>query len=131
MLLAERLLNPLGMTHSGAAGLGAGTFLPGHFGDREVGHRDHPVPGPGGVSVTIVDLARYAQACLAPAADTARRRRHHGIGTEHLLLALFQDAESPAASTLAAFGMTHEDTTAKILQAWTAAAEASRRETSQ
>jgi len=50
-----------------AAGrLGAGTLLPGHFRDREVGHRDHPVPGPGGVSVTIEDLARYAQACLHP-----------------------------------------------------------------
>jgi serine-type D-Ala-D-Ala carboxypeptidase/endopeptidase len=322
-LLADRLLNPLGMTHSGAGRLGAGTFLPGHFRDREVGHRDHPVPGPGGVSVTIEDLARYAQACLhpprtplgaaitaaqapqvrigpsreqalawvvvdgnrrghgggtagftscliidprpgravavmasshgrtlAPAAllalsgsdprqalarsarpaierftgrareavrdsrEQARERGHHeaapghlllalceqpqalaaqvlrtagvdrsaveqlavadggqpadgagehstpvtsevvftpgavdvlrqagteadnlghrGIGTEHLLLALFQDAESPAASTLAAFGLTHEDTTAEIQQARTAAAaEASRRETSE
>lgn len=56
---------------------------------------------------------------------------HRGIGTEHLLLALFQDAECPAASTLAAFGMTHEDTMAKIQQARAAAAaEASRRETS-
>ena len=54
------------MTHSGAGRLGAGTLLPGHFRDREVGHRDHPVPGPGGVSVTIEDLARYAQACLHP-----------------------------------------------------------------
>jgi CubicO group peptidase (beta-lactamase class C family) len=66
VLLAERLLHPLGMTHSGAGGLGAGTLLAGHFRDREVGHRDHPVPGPGGVSVTIEDLARYAQACLRP-----------------------------------------------------------------
>jgi len=66
VLLAERLLQPLGMTHSGASRLGAGTLLSGHFRDREVGHRDHPVPGPGGVSVTIEDLARYAQACLHP-----------------------------------------------------------------
>jgi serine-type D-Ala-D-Ala carboxypeptidase/endopeptidase len=64
VLLADRLLHPLGMTHSGASGLGAGTLLSGHFRDREVGHRDHPVPGPGGISVTIDDLARYAQACL-------------------------------------------------------------------
>lgn len=42
------------------------TFLPGHVGGREVPHRDHPVPGPGGVHVTIDDLALYTSACLSP-----------------------------------------------------------------
>jgi CubicO group peptidase (beta-lactamase class C family) len=66
VMLAERLLHPLGMAHSGASRLGSGILLSGHFRDREVSHRDHPVPGSGGVSVTIEDLARYAQACLRP-----------------------------------------------------------------
>ena len=62
----------------------------------------------------------------------ARERGHHEAGPEHLPLALFQDAESPAASTLAAFGMTHEDTTAKVQQARAAAvAAADRRETAE
>ncbi len=64
--------------------------------------------------------------------QTGRPRSGPAGWAERLLLALFQDAESPAASTLAAFGMTHEDTTAKIRQARAAAAaEASRRETAE
>ena len=67
-LLSERLLEPLGMTSSGA-GQRAGTpLLPGHVRGREVPHRDHPVPGPGGVRATAGDLARYVRACLCPPA---------------------------------------------------------------
>lgn len=67
-LLSERLLDPLGMTGSGAGQRAGGPLLPGHVRGREVPHRDHPVPGPGGVRVTASDLARYAQACLDPPA---------------------------------------------------------------
>ena len=85
--------------------------------------------------ITLRQLATHTSGLprIAPNFDVRQADLgHHGTGTEHLLLALFQDAESPAASTLAAFGMTHEDTTAKIQQARAAAAaEASRRETSQ
>jgi D-alanyl-D-alanine-carboxypeptidase/D-alanyl-D-alanine-endopeptidase len=65
-LLSERLLRPLEMTGSGMGKPDDATFLPGHVGGREVPHRDHPVPGPGGVHVTIDDLARYTCACLSP-----------------------------------------------------------------
>lgn len=65
-LLSDQLLGPLAMSGSGARRGRAGTFLPGHVRGREVPHRDHPVPGPGGVHVTAGDLARYADACLHP-----------------------------------------------------------------
>ncbi|MEA5363011.1 serine hydrolase domain-containing protein [Amycolatopsis sp., V23-08] len=64
-LVTERLLDPLGMTHSGVGSCGAGTLLPGHADGREVLHWDHPL-GAGGVEATIEDLARYARACLFP-----------------------------------------------------------------
>jgi ATP-dependent Clp protease ATP-binding subunit ClpA len=44
---------------------------------------------------------------LRQAGTEADNLGHRGIGTEHLLLALFHDAEGPAASTLAAFGMAY------------------------
>jgi ATP-dependent Clp protease ATP-binding subunit ClpA len=89
------------------------------------GEHSTPVAGEVGFTPGAVEVLRQA-------GTEADNLGHRGIGTEHLLLALFQDAERPAASTLAAFGMTHEDTTAKIQQARAAAsAEASRRETSQ
>jgi CubicO group peptidase (beta-lactamase class C family) len=62
-LMTERLLAPLGMTHSGVARRGAGTLLPGHAADRDAPRWDHPW-GAGGVEATIADLARYASACL-------------------------------------------------------------------
>lgn len=67
-LLRDRLLDPLGMTDSSAGQRAGRPLLPGHVRGREVPHRDHPVPGPGGVRVTAGDLARYAQACLDPPA---------------------------------------------------------------
>jgi ATP-dependent Clp protease ATP-binding subunit ClpA len=83
---------------------------------------DHGTPGEMVFTPAAVDVLRQA-------GTEADNLGHRGVGTEHLLLALFQDAESPTASTLAAFGMTHEDTTAKI-QARVAAG-ASGRETSE
>jgi DNA-directed RNA polymerase specialized sigma24 family protein len=63
-----------------------------------------------------VDYAERA-ALLAELARLPRRQRAVLVLRYYEALALFQDAESPAASTLTAFGMTHEDTTAKIQQA--------------
>jgi CubicO group peptidase (beta-lactamase class C family) len=64
-LLTQRLLAPLGMTHSGVGQGGAGTLLPGHAGDRQAARWEHPW-GAGGVEATITDLARYARASLYP-----------------------------------------------------------------
>jgi serine-type D-Ala-D-Ala carboxypeptidase/endopeptidase len=65
VLMNERLLAPLGMTHSGVGQRGEGTLLPGHAAGRQVLRWDHPW-GAGGVEATIADLARYARACLSP-----------------------------------------------------------------
>jgi serine-type D-Ala-D-Ala carboxypeptidase/endopeptidase len=65
VLLTERLLAPLAMTHSGVGQRGAGTLLPGHAGDHQAPRWEHPW-GAGGVEATIADLARYARACLFP-----------------------------------------------------------------
>ena len=119
--LAAQVLRTAGLTRSAVEQLavaGAGQPAAG------AGKHGTPVTGEVGFTPGAVDVLRQA-------GTEADNLGHRGIGTEHLLLALFQDAESPAASTLAAFGMTHEDTTAKIQQARAAAAEASRRETSQ
>jgi CubicO group peptidase (beta-lactamase class C family) len=66
-LIAERLLEPLGMSHSGIWSNGRGLSLPGHDSNGEVPHWDPPL-GAGGVQSTIGDLARYALACLNPPA---------------------------------------------------------------
>ena len=65
-LLAERLLGPLGMTHSGVGRAGGGTRVKGHADGKPAGHWDHALPGPGAVEATIGDLARYLAASLAP-----------------------------------------------------------------
>jgi D-alanyl-D-alanine-carboxypeptidase/D-alanyl-D-alanine-endopeptidase len=65
VLLTERLLAPLAMTHSGVGRHGEGTVLPGHAGDRPAPRWEHPW-GAGGVEATIADLGRYAQASLFP-----------------------------------------------------------------
>jgi CubicO group peptidase (beta-lactamase class C family) len=65
-LLAERLLGPLGMTHSGVGGAGRGTRLTGHAAGKPAGHWDFALPGPGAVEATIGDLTRYLAACLTP-----------------------------------------------------------------
>jgi len=65
VLVTERLLAPLAMTHSGVGQRGEGTPLPGHAADRQVPRWDHPW-GAGGVEATVADLARYARAGLFP-----------------------------------------------------------------
>lgn len=65
VLITERVLAPLAMTHSGVGHHGEGTLLPGHAGAGEAPRWDHPW-GAGGVEATIADLARYARACLFP-----------------------------------------------------------------
>jgi CubicO group peptidase (beta-lactamase class C family) len=65
LLMTERLLAPLAMTHSGVGQRGRGSLLPGHAAGRQVPRWDHPW-GAGGVEATIADLARYARACLFP-----------------------------------------------------------------
>jgi CubicO group peptidase (beta-lactamase class C family) len=65
-LLAERLLRPLAMSHSGVGGAGRGTRLTGHAAGKPAGHWDFALPGPGAVEATIGDLARYLSACLTP-----------------------------------------------------------------
>ena len=51
---------------------------------------------------------RRTKAVVKAAADVARERHHHFIGTEHLLLALFTQPESIAAKALAHQGITEE-----------------------
>jgi serine-type D-Ala-D-Ala carboxypeptidase/endopeptidase len=65
-LLAERLLEPLGMRCSGAGTAGAGTRLTGHAHGRAVSHWDHALPGPGAVEASMGDLASYLAACMWP-----------------------------------------------------------------
>ena len=65
VLLTERLLAPLAMTHSGVGGRGAGALLPGHAAGGVAPRWEHPW-GAGGVEATIADLARYARAGLFP-----------------------------------------------------------------
>lgn len=65
-LLAERLLEPLGMTSSGVGADGGGTRLTGYAAGQPAGHWDHALPGPGAVEASIRDLARYMSACLSP-----------------------------------------------------------------
>jgi CubicO group peptidase (beta-lactamase class C family) len=65
VLMTERLLAPLAMTHSGVGRHGEGTLLAGHAGDRQAPRWEHPW-GAGGVEATIADLGRYARAGLFP-----------------------------------------------------------------
>jgi len=67
-MLAERLLRPLGMTCSGVGAAGGGTRMTGRAGGKPARHWDFALPGPGAVEATIVDLARYLSACMAPPA---------------------------------------------------------------
>jgi CubicO group peptidase (beta-lactamase class C family) len=66
-LLADRLLEPLGMHCSSVGAANGGTRLSGHARGRPVRHWDHALPGPGAVEASIGDLACYVAACLSPA----------------------------------------------------------------
>jgi CubicO group peptidase (beta-lactamase class C family) len=66
-LLAERILEPLGMRDSRVGHADDGLLLQGRGSEGPVGLRDHPL-GAGGVEATLGDLASYARACLSPPA---------------------------------------------------------------
>jgi CubicO group peptidase (beta-lactamase class C family) len=68
-ILAELVLDPLGMTCSGVDGLGGGQRITGYVDGKPAPHWDMPVPGPGGVETTAEDFGRYLAACLAPPPD--------------------------------------------------------------
>jgi serine-type D-Ala-D-Ala carboxypeptidase/endopeptidase len=65
-LLAERLLEPLGMTCSGVGAMAGGTRVTGHALGRPAEHWEYALPGAAGVEASIGDLARYLAAVLAP-----------------------------------------------------------------
>jgi hypothetical protein len=56
-----------------------------------------------------------ARRTVAAAIETAKGLGHPFVGTEHLLLAQFAEPQSIAARLLAAHGVTHEGTEAKVL----------------
>jgi ATP-dependent Clp protease ATP-binding subunit ClpC len=58
-----------------------------------------------------------ARRVVVLAQEEARYLHHHGIGTEHLLLALMVEGESPAALTLQDLGYGIEDLRAEIEEA--------------
>jgi ATP-dependent Clp protease ATP-binding subunit ClpC len=65
---------------------------------------------------TSVDmpLSPTAKRVLARAHEESERLRHRYIGTEHLLLGLLREEESPAAEVLAAYGVRLDDVRAEI-----------------
>ena len=56
-----------------------------------------------------------AAACIERAATEARQLGHNYVGTEHLLLALFGDSESRAASILTELGATYGDVRNRVV----------------
>jgi hypothetical protein len=67
-------------------------------------------PGP----PTFERFTERARAVLAGAAVEARRLGHRSVGTEHLLLALFDPPDSVAARVLAALGLTRSETEERV-----------------
>jgi CubicO group peptidase (beta-lactamase class C family) len=65
-LLATRVLEPLGLTDTGFGWRGAVDRVPGHVDNRPVPDWTLHVPGPGGITSTIGDIARYLRAHLDP-----------------------------------------------------------------
>lgn len=66
-LIAGRLFDPLGISGAGVGAEGPGILLAGHGEDGQPRPpRDYALPGAGGVTMTIADLAQYARACLSP-----------------------------------------------------------------
>ena len=59
-------------------------------------------------STGLVPMTPRATATLAAAVGQALELGHNYVGTEHLLLALFSDAEGMSAEVLAALGIEHE-----------------------
>jgi hypothetical protein len=97
--IAAQVLHEYGLRHSAVeelvtAGSGRGST---------------PVAGETPFTPGAIDTLRHAVV-------EALRLGHNYIGTEHLLLALFDDADSPAAKILAALGMTYDDAMDRIQQ---------------
>src|SRR6202040_2329183 len=57
------------------------------------------------IVLSEIGLTPRAKKVLELAVDEARRRNHHYIGTEHLLLGLVREGEGIAAGVLANFGI--------------------------
>ena len=63
-----------------------------------------------------VPFAPATVAALRGALGEALERGHNYIGTEHLLLALYQDEHSPAVEALRRLGASHEQTAARLTE---------------
>jgi ATP-dependent Clp protease ATP-binding subunit ClpA len=62
-------------------------------------------------------LSIQAKHVLKSALEEALRLRHNYIGTEHLLLGLYQNLDDEAAKTLATLGLTYEDAKRRVAEA--------------
>jgi ATP-dependent Clp protease ATP-binding subunit ClpA len=60
-------------------------------------------------SIDTPPFTEQAKSVLKTAVEEALRLRHNYIGTEHLLLGIYYDAEDPAAKTLADLGLDYAD----------------------
>ncbi|WP_297699449.1 ATP-dependent Clp protease ATP-binding subunit [uncultured Fibrobacter sp.] len=64
----------------------------------------------------LLSFTARCKAALFNAAKIAKEEGDQYIGPEHLMLAILQQAESPAAGTLSTFGVTYENFEATLLQ---------------
>ena len=67
-LLTARVLTPLGLADTGLGWEDAAERVPGYVGNRPVPDWTLQVPGPGGITSTVSDMARYLRAHLDPTA---------------------------------------------------------------
>jgi ATP-dependent Clp protease ATP-binding subunit ClpA len=70
----------------------------------------------GGAGSGEIGYSPRARAVLRNAVDEALKLGHNYIGTEHLLLGLFDDPDALAAQILASLGATYEDTQQRLAE---------------
>ena len=70
----------------------------------------------GGTGSGEIGYSPRARAVLRNAVDEALRLGHNYIGTEHLLLGLFDDPDALAAQILASLGASYEDTQQRLAE---------------